>query len=103
MLQSIHELGVKAGLAINLGTPLSTLEEVLDMVEVVQVTTVNPGFGGQPFIHSQLDKVRRLRQMLDERRLTAPMAVDGGIDTTTALLAVGAGATVPVSGTNAYK
>jgi ribulose-phosphate 3-epimerase len=103
VLQTIRELGVEAGVAINPATPLNALEEVLDIAEIIQVMTVNPGFGGQGFIHSQLDKIRRLRHMLDERSLKTPIAVDGGIDPTTAPLVVDAGATVLVAGSSVYN
>jgi ribulose-phosphate 3-epimerase len=103
VLQTIRELGVEAGVAINPATSLNALEEVLDTADIIQVMTVNPGFGGQEFIHSQLDKIRRLRHMLDERDLKTPIAVDGGIDPTTAPLAVNAGATVLVAGSSVYN
>ena len=103
VLQSIRELGVEAGVAIAPGTSLSALEELLDLVDLIQVMTVNPGWGGQPFIHSQLDKIRRLRRMLDERGLDIPIGVDGGIDPTTAPLVVRAGATVLVAGSSIYN
>ena len=104
VLQSIHELGVEAAVAINPATPLTVLkEEVLDLTDLIQVMTVNPGFGGQPFISSQLDKIRRLRQLLDARGLDIPIAVDGGIDPTTAPLVVDAGATVLVAGSSIYN
>jgi ribulose-phosphate 3-epimerase len=79
------------------------VEELLDPVDLVQVMTVNPGWGGQPFIHSQLDKIRRLRQVLEERKLDIPITVDGGINPTTAPLVVGAGATVLVAGSSIYN
>jgi len=103
VLQSIRELGVEAGVAIGPGTPLSALEELLDLVDLIQIMTVNPGWGGQPFIHSQLDKTRRLQRTLDEHGLDIPIAVDGGIDTTTAPLVVNAGATVLVAGSSIYN
>jgi len=103
VLHSIRELGVEEGVAINPETPIGVLEEVLDLTDLIQVMTVNPGFGGQPFIHSQLDKIRRLRQMLDERGLEIPIAVDGGIDTSTAPLVVKAGATVLIAGSSIYN
>ncbi|MGB9300882.1 MAG: ribulose-phosphate 3-epimerase [Anaerolineae bacterium] len=103
VLQSIHELHVEAGIALNPATPLRTLEEVLDLTDAIQVMTVNPGFGGQPFIHSQVDKIRRLRGMLEERGLDIPIAVDGGIDATTAPLVVEAGATVLVAGSSIFN
>lgn len=103
VLQSIRELGVEAGVAIGPGTSLSALEELLDRVDMIQIMTVNPGWGGQPFLHSQLDKIRRLRRMLDERGLDIPIGVDGGIDPTTAPLVVNAGVTVLVAGSSIYN
>jgi ribulose-phosphate 3-epimerase len=102
-LQSIRELGVEAGVTLNPGTPLSAIEEVLALTDLVQVMTVNPGWGGQAFLHSQLDKIRRLRGMLDARGLDVPIAVDGGIDPTTAPLVVDAGATVLIAGSGIYN
>ena len=102
-LQTIRELGREAGVAINPGTPLSVLEEALDMADIIQVMTVNPGFGGQEFIHTQLDKIRGLRQILDERGFSTPIAVDGGIDAITASQVVSAGATVLVAGSSIYN
>ena len=103
VLQRIRELGVEAGVAVNPSTSPGVLGEVLDMMDIIQVMTVNPGFGGQEFISSQLDKIRRLRGMLDERGYSIPIAVDGGIDTTTAPLVVNAGATVLVAGSSIYN
>jgi len=103
LLQSISELGVEVGVSINPATPLAVLEEVLDMVDLIQIMTVNPGWGGQAFLHSQLDKIRRLRLMLGARGLTVPIGVDGGIDATTAPLVVEAGATMMVSGSSIYN
>ncbi len=103
VLQSIHEFGVEAGVAINPGTPVCVLEEVLDQTDLIQVMTVNAGFGGQPFIHSQVDKIRRLRRLLDERGLDIPIAVDGGINPNTAPLVIEAGATVLMAGSSIYN
>lgn len=111
VLQSIRELGtstglsagIEVGIAIGPGTPLSGLEELIGLVDLIQVMTVNPGLGGQPFLHGQLDKIRRLRRMLDERGLAVPIGVDGGISLTTAPLAVSAGATVLVAGSSVYN
>jgi len=111
VLQSIRELGtltglsagVEVGIAIGPGTPLSGLEELIGLVDLIQVMTVNPGWGGQPFLHGQLDKIRRLRRMLDERGLAVPIGVDGGISPTTVPLVVSAGATVLVSGSGIYN
>jgi ribulose-phosphate 3-epimerase len=103
VLQSIRELGVQTGVAIGPGTSLSTLEELLDLVDLIQIMTVDPGWGGQSFLHSQLAKIHRLRHMLNERGLDIPIGVDGGIDRTTAPLVVSAGATVLVSGSSIYN
>ncbi|HEX2950579.1 MAG TPA: ribulose-phosphate 3-epimerase [Armatimonadota bacterium] len=102
-LQFIHEHGVKVGVALNPGTPIETLSEVIHLVNVVQLMTVNPGFGGQKFLHSQLPKIRRLKTWLDELELAIPIAVDGGITTETAPLAVKAGATILVSGSSVFN
>lgn len=102
-LQSIKELGVEAGIALNPGTPLSLIEEVLDLVDVVQIMTVNPGFGGQKFIMSQLRKIRYMRMILKDRGQDLPIAVDGGINGITAAVAVEAGANILVAGTSIYK
>jgi len=103
VLQSIRELGVEVGIAIGPGTSVTAVEELLDLVDLIQVMTVNPGWGGQPFLHTQLDKIRRLRRTLDQRGLDIPIAVDGGISPTTAPLVVSAGATVLVSGSGIYN
>jgi len=103
VLQSIRELGMEAAVALNPATPLCTLEEVLDLTDVIQIMTVNPGFGGQPFLQSQVAKIRRLRDMLDDRGLHIPVAVDGGVDPTTAPLVVEAGATILVAGSSVYN
>ena len=103
VLQRIRGLGVKAAVAINPGTPLSVLEEVLDLTDLIQIMTVNPGWGGQAFIPSQIEKIRHLRQMLNERGLDIPIGVDGGINSTTAPLVVQAGATMLVAGSSVYN
>jgi ribulose-phosphate 3-epimerase len=103
LLSHIRELGVEAGVALNPSTPAGVVEEVLDVTDIIQVMTVNPGFGGQKFIHSQLDKISRLREMLEQHWYESPIAVDGGIDTITAPLVVKAGATVLVAGSSIYN
>jgi ribulose-phosphate 3-epimerase len=102
-LLTLRRLGVEAGVCINPGTPLAAIEEVLHLADMIQIMTVNPGWGGQEFIRSQVDKIRRLRWMLDERGLDTPIAVDGGIDVETAPLVVDAGATVLVAGSSVYN
>ena len=103
VLKGIRELKVEVGVSINPETPVSVLEENLGLADLIQIMTVNPGRGGQPFIHSQLDKIRRLRHTLQEEQLDIPIAVDGGIDATTAPLAVEAGATVLIAGSSVYN
>jgi ribulose-phosphate 3-epimerase len=97
-LQQIREAGARPAVTLNPATSLVTLEEVLDQVELILVMTVNPGFGGQEFIPSMYDKVRRLRRMLDARGLDCAIEVDGGINQDTAADIVRAGADVLVMG-----
>jgi ribulose-phosphate 3-epimerase len=103
VLGTIRKLGVEAGVALNPATPLSAVEEVVDVADMIQVMTVNPGWGGQPFLQSQLSKITRLKEMLEERDLQATIAVDGGIDATTAPLVVEAVASVLVAGSSLYN
>ncbi len=102
-LQSIRDLGVEAGVTINPGTPVSAIAEVFDLVDLIQVMTVNPGFGGQAFLHSQLTKIREIAELLSRQERQVPIAVDGGIDATTAPLVVEAGATVLIAGSSVYN
>ena len=97
-LTAIRAAGAKAGIAINPATSLSALEEAIKFVDFVLVMSVNPGFGGQEFISSSLDKVRRLRKMLDERGSKARIEIDGGIDQDNVAEVAGAGAEIIVSG-----
>ena len=102
-VQAIRALGKKPGVAINPSTPLVAIEEILEYVDLVIVMTVNPGFGGQAFIHSMLPKITRLRRLLDERGLAqCDIEVDGGINPETAPLAVQAGANLLVAGSAVY-
>ncbi|MDP2936123.1 MAG: ribulose-phosphate 3-epimerase [Dehalococcoidia bacterium] len=102
-IQQIKGLGVKAGVSLNPGTSLSTLEEVLPLVDLVLVMSVEPGFGGQSFIPSSVDKVRRLREMLDQAGLRPELAVDGGIGPQTAPAVVKAGAEVLIAGSAVFS
>jgi ribulose-phosphate 3-epimerase len=97
-VQQIKELGVKPGISLNPATPLSSLEEILEYVDLILVMTVNPGFGGQEFIPSMLPKIERLRGMLTERGLDVELEVDGGINAQTAPRVVAVGANVLVAG-----
>jgi ribulose-phosphate 3-epimerase len=101
-LEQIHALGKKAAVALNPSTPASTLSEVLDMVQLVLVMTVNPGFGGQKFIRATLPKIRQVRNALVERRLECEVEVDGGINEQTIAWAAEAGADVMVAGSSVY-
>ncbi|HBG74878.1 MAG: ribulose-phosphate 3-epimerase [Chloroflexi bacterium GWB2_49_20] len=102
-LQRIRALGVEAGVSLNPDTPAETLTEVLELADLIQVMTVQPGFGGQAFLSDQLPKIRQLRTMLEQRGLTIPIAVDGGIDIHTTPLAVAAGASVLVAGSSVFN
>lgn len=102
LIQQIHALGCKAGIALNPGTSLSTVEELAEYVDMVLIMTVNPGFGGQKFISSQLDKIRRLRKILDEKNKNCDVEVDGGINAETSKLVREAGANVLVAGSAVY-
>ena len=95
-LQAIRDLGKKAGVSLNPGTPESAISYVLDKVDLILVMTVNPGFGGQTFLDSQVEKIRCIRRMIGDRPIE--LEVDGGIDTDTAKTVVEAGANVLVSG-----
>ena len=97
-LTSIREAGAQAGIAINPATSLSALEEVIKFADYVLLMSVNPGFGGQEFIPASLDKVRRLRKMIDERGLKARIEIDGGVDSDNVAEIAGAGAEIIVSG-----
>ena len=100
-LQAIRGAGCKAGLAINPGTPAEAARPLLDMVDLICVMSVNPGFGGQSFIRSQLDAIRRLRAMIGDRPVS--IEVDGGITPQTAGPAVAAGADVLVAGSAVFR
>jgi ribulose-phosphate 3-epimerase len=101
-LQHIRQMGVKPSVVLNPSTPLSAIEEVLGDVEMVLVMSVNPGFGGQRFIEAAVDKVRRLRAMLDARGLKVDIEVDGGINEETCKRVVEAGANVLVAGSYVF-
>lgn len=99
-LQAIRGAGCKAGLALNPGTGLDDVAHLLDMIDLVCVMTVNPGFGGQKFIHSQVEKVRRLSAMIGDRPIH--IEIDGGITPETAPLMAAAGADVLVAGSAVF-
>ena len=99
----IKSYGLKVGLALNPATPLSTLEYVLDQLDVILVMTVNPGFGGQVFIESGLEKIRQLRKMIDNAGLDIIIEVDGGISVDNIKQVAKAGATAFVAGSAIFK
>ncbi|MBQ7318233.1 MAG: ribulose-phosphate 3-epimerase [Phascolarctobacterium sp.] len=101
-IQQIKGEGMKAGVALNPATPLSTVEEILPYVDMVLLMTVNPGFGGQSFIESMVPKVARLRKMITDAGLDVDIQVDGGINDKTALLVKEAGANILVAGSYVY-
>lgn len=102
-VQRIRALGKKAGVSLNPATSASAIDYVLDELDLVLVMSVNPGFGGQKFISSQLRKIEQIGEMIVERGLNVELEVDGGIDPDTARAAVGAGATALVAGTAAFR
>lgn len=102
IVQAIHALGKKAGVSLNPATPLSAIEELINDVDLILIMTVNPGYGGQKFIPSMVDKVKRLRKMIDEKGSQAEIEIDGGIKPDTAKLVVDAGADVLVAGSYIY-
>ena len=102
-LRSIHDLGMQAGVALSPDTDARALADILGQADVIQVMTVYPGFGGQKFLPSQLEKISRLREMLAAIGKDVPVAVDGGIDGETAPRVVAAGARVLVAGSAIYN
>ncbi|HHB83505.1 MAG TPA: ribulose-phosphate 3-epimerase [Devosia sp.] len=100
-LQYIRDLGCKAGVALNPSTPASAIEYVLDVIDMVVVMTVNPGFGGQKFIHSQIEKVVQIRKMIGDRNIN--IEIDGGITPETGPLMAAAGANILVAGSAVFK
>ncbi|MCK0166039.1 ribulose-phosphate 3-epimerase [Jannaschia sp. S6380] len=100
-MQAIRAAGCKAGLALNPGTPVEAVAPLLDDIDLVCVMTVNPGFGGQSFIESQITKIRALRKMIGDRPVH--IEVDGGVDSTTAPMVRSAGADVLVAGSAVFR
>lgn len=102
-VQTIRALGKKAGVVLNPATPLSVLDYVIEDLDLVLVMSVNPGFGGQSFIESQLRKIEAIRKLIDATGKTIDLEVDGGIDMATAPRAIAAGADVLVAGTATFR
>ncbi|WP_128891354.1 ribulose-phosphate 3-epimerase [Erythrobacter sp. HKB08] len=102
-LQAIRGLGKKAGVVLNPGTPVEVLDNLMDLADLILVMSVNPGFGGQSFIDSQLAKVEAIRKRIDETGRAIHLEVDGGVNPDTARLCVDAGADVLVAGSATFK
>lgn len=102
-VQEIHAAGMKAAVTLNPATPVCVLEDIINDVEMVLLMSVNPGFGGQKFIDNTINKVKRLRRLIDESGSKALIEVDGGVQAETAPLLVKAGADVLVSGSYIFK
>lgn len=103
LVERIKGLGVKAGVALNPATPVSSLDEVLHLLDLVLVMTVNPGLGGQTLIGGMIDKIGRMRRMLDDRQAKAELEVDGGVTAGTAPKVAQAGAEVLVAGSAIFN
>lgn len=102
-VQQIHAAGMKAGVTLNPSTPVSMLQDIIGDVDMVLLMSVNPGFGGQQFIPGTVDKLKRLRRLIDESHSHALVQIDGGVTDTTAPLLIEAGADVLVSGSYIFK
>ena len=102
-VQSIKELGIKAGVSLNPATSLSMIEEIIPYIDLVLIMSVNPGFGGQDFIPATLPKIAKLRKILDDNKLSAELEVDGGVNIDNAPGIVQAGADVLVAGNSIFK
>lgn len=102
-IQEIHDAGMKAGVTLNPSTPVSTLEDIIEDVDMVLLMSVNPGFGGQKFIENTISKVSRLKTMIAESGSKALIEVDGGVQSETAPRLVKAGVDVLVSGSYVFK
>jgi ribulose-phosphate 3-epimerase len=103
LLRCIHAMGKRAGVCLNPATPLSAIEEVADVADQIMLMAINPGWGGQTLIPSMLDKLRRLREMLDARGLPADVEVDGGVKSANIGACVAAGANILVCGSSVYN
>ncbi|WP_155950128.1 ribulose-phosphate 3-epimerase [Prevotella sp. P6B4] len=101
-IQEIHQAGMKAGVTLNPATPVSVLEDIIGDVDMVLLMSVNPGFGGQKFIENTIDKMKRLRQMINEKGCQTLIEVDGGVQGETAPRLVAAGVDVLVSGSYVF-
>jgi len=102
-LKQIRKLGAKAGVVFNPSTDPSVIQWMMDEIDLILVMSINPGFGGQTFMHSQLRKIEALRRMIDAEGRDIPLEVDGGVTPDTAPLCIAAGATALVAGTAVFR
>ena len=102
-IQQIHDLGIKAGVSLNPSTSVRTLDEIICDVDLILIMSVNPGFGGQSYIHSCTNKIRKVREMLDERGFSADLEVDGGVNVDTVNEVISAGANAFVAGSAIFN
>ena len=102
-IQQIKNLGMKVGVALNPHTPIELLKDILQDIDMVLIMSVNPGFGGQSFIPHTINKIKRMREMIDEQLLNVKIQIDGGVTTDNAPLIVEAGADVLVAGSFVFK
>jgi ribulose-phosphate 3-epimerase len=102
-IQQIKSLGMKAGVAVNPSTPVNVLADIIHDIDMVCLMSVNPGFGGQHFIHHTLQKIRQLRMMIDEKGLKTDIEIDGGVGEKNAATILEAGATVLVAGNSVFR
>ena len=102
-IKQIHDLGIKAGVSINPSTSVRTLDEIICDVDLILVMSVNPGFGGQSYIHSCTNKIRKVREMLDDRGVSADLEVDGGVNVDTVNEVISAGANAFVAGSAIFN
>lgn len=101
-IQNIKSYGIKAGVVLNPATPVSTIEHIIEEIDMVLLMTVNPGFGGQKFISSVVPKIRQVKEMAEAKGLDIDIEIDGGVNTETAKLCTDAGATILVAGSAVY-
>jgi ribulose-phosphate 3-epimerase len=102
-IQGIKEHGVKAGVALNPSTSISSVENIMDDIDMMVIMTVNPGFGGQKFIESMLSKIKNARELIEKKGLDIDLEVDGGVNSKNAKLAVDAGANILVAGNAVFR
>ena len=102
-IQQIKDLGMKAGVALNPHTPINSIVDIIEDVQLINLMSVNPGFGGQTFIPYTLEKIKQLKQLITERNLSVDIEIDGGVTLANAATIIGAGATVLVAGNTVFK